>query len=161
MRPTILPPSSSPLLPFPRSRLPTPPRLLVLPSSVLSPRPVPRFFVLSSTATSSVTVTSSECERLLLDEKFALGQIFRHLRTYPEFALLKVDAHMVNGLRELRRTYKLETEGIRCEIEEVFPDRNMFDMGEAWLNPEVQENQSGTSCHFDGFPAVDGLRHSR
>lgn len=93
-------------------------------------------------ATSSVTVTSSECERLLLDEKFALGQIFRHLRTYPEFALLKVDAQVVNGLRELRRLYQLETEGIRCEIEEVFPDRDMFDMGEAWLTQDARSRES-------------------
>ena len=93
-------------------------------------------------ATSSVTVTSSECERLLLDEKFALGQIFRHLRTYPEFALLKVDAQVVNGLRELRRIYQLETQGIRCEIEEVFPDRDMFDMGEAWLTQDARSGES-------------------
>ncbi|EJF62473.1 hypothetical protein BD309DRAFT_945996 [Dichomitus squalens] len=85
-------------------------------------------------ATSSVTVTSPECERLLLDEKFALGQIFRHLRVYPEFSLLDVGAQVANGTRELRRTYQLETEGIKCEIVEVFPDRDMFDLGEAWLD---------------------------
>ncbi|RPD65836.1 hypothetical protein L226DRAFT_499978 [Lentinus tigrinus ALCF2SS1-7] len=101
-------------------------------------------------ATSSVTVTSSECERLLLDERFALGQIFRHLRTYPEFALLKVDAQVVNGLRELRRTYQLETEGICCEIEEVFPDRNMFDLGEAWLKQDAWEDGSGASSFPTG-----------
>lgn len=84
-------------------------------------------------ATSSVTVTSPECERLLITERFALGQIFRHLRTYLEFSLIKVDAGIVEGKRELRRTYSLETEGIRCEILEVFPDRDMFDLGEAWL----------------------------
>ncbi|KAI0710383.1 hypothetical protein C8T65DRAFT_739661 [Cerioporus squamosus] len=111
-------------------------------------------------ATSSVTVTSSECERLLLDERFALGQIFRHLRTYPEFALLMVGAQVVNGLRELRRTYQLETEGIRCEIEEVFPDRDMFDMGDAWLNQHAREDQSGASSHPNGFPAVDDIGHS-
>lgn len=93
-------------------------------------------------ATSSVTVTSPECERLLLDEKFALGQIFRHLRVYPEFSLLDVGAQVVNGKRELRRTYRLETEGITCEILEVFPDRDMFDKGEAWLN--------GSSSTVDG-----------
>ena len=84
-------------------------------------------------ATSSVVVTSPECERLLLDEKFALGQIFRHLRVYPEFSLLDVATSIVAGKRELRRTYRLETEGIACEILEVFPDRDMFDLGEAWL----------------------------
>ncbi|KAI0362757.1 hypothetical protein OH77DRAFT_83203 [Trametes cingulata] len=85
-------------------------------------------------ATSSVTVTSPECERLLLDEKFALGQIFRHLRRYPEFSLLDVGARVVDGKRELRRTYRLETEGIMCEILEVFPDRDMFSLGEVWLD---------------------------
>ncbi|KAI0822635.1 hypothetical protein BC628DRAFT_653649 [Trametes gibbosa] len=84
-------------------------------------------------ATSSVTVTSPECERLLLDERFALGQIFRHLRRYPDFTLLSVGAQTVDGKRELRRTYKLETEGIVCEILEVFPDRDMFSCGQAWL----------------------------
>ncbi|KAH9857794.1 hypothetical protein C2E23DRAFT_292729 [Lenzites betulinus] len=84
-------------------------------------------------ATSSVTVTSPECERLLLDERFALGQIFRHLRRYPDFALLSVGAQTVDGKRELRRTYTLHTEGIMCEILEVFPDRDMFSSGEAWL----------------------------
>ncbi|KAH9946366.1 uncharacterized protein BXZ73DRAFT_95864 [Epithele typhae] len=84
-------------------------------------------------ATSSVTLTSPECERLLLDEKFAIGQIFRHLRAYPNFTLLSVSAQVVSGKRELRRTYKLETDGIACEILEVFPDRDMFDKGVAWL----------------------------
>lgn len=88
-------------------------------------------------ATSSVIVTSPECERLLLDEKFALGQIFRHLRTYPEFTLLDVDAQLASGKRELRRTYQLETPGIKCKILEVFPDRDMFDKGEAWLDQDA------------------------
>ena len=97
-------------------------------------------------ATSSVTVTSPECERLLLDEKFALGQIFRHLRTYPEFTLLDVGAQVVAGKRELRRTYQLETEGIKCKILEVFPDRDMFDQGEAWLGQDVPQ-KSFLSSH--------------
>ena len=93
-------------------------------------------------ATSSVTVTSLECERLLLDEKFALGQIFRQLRVYPEFSLLDAGAQVVDGKRELQRTYLLETEGIMCEILEVFPDRDLFDMGAAWLDQETQEKSS-------------------
>ncbi|TFK80164.1 hypothetical protein K466DRAFT_667806 [Polyporus arcularius HHB13444] len=99
-------------------------------------------------ATSSVTVTSPETERLLLDEKFALGQIFRHLRADPEFLLLNVDSQIVAGKRELRRTYLLETEGIRCEILEVFPDRDMFVLGEAWLDmvdEDSWESSSGSS----------------
>lgn len=93
-------------------------------------------------ATSSVTVTSPECERLLLDEKFALGQIFRQLRVYPEFSLLDVSAQVVDGKRELRRTYLLETAGIMCEILEVFPDRDLFDMGVAWLDQETRQKSS-------------------
>ena len=91
-------------------------------------------------ATSLVTVTSPECERLLIDEKTALGQIFRRLKVYPEFSLLHVDAKVVNGKRELNRTYLLETEGISCEILEVFPDRDMFDLGEAWLDQDTDES---------------------
>lgn len=77
-------------------------------------------------ATSSVTITSPECERLLLDEKYALGQIFRKLRVFPTFTLLDVAAQDVDGKRELSRLYRLETEGIVCDILEVFPDRDMF-----------------------------------
>ncbi|PIL23728.1 hypothetical protein GSI_13478 [Ganoderma sinense ZZ0214-1] len=93
-------------------------------------------------ATSSVTVTSPECERLLLDEKFALGQIFRQLRVYPEFSLLDVGAQVVDGKRELQRTYLLETEGIMCQILEVFPDRDLFDIGAAWLHQGTQRKSS-------------------
>ena len=93
-------------------------------------------------ATSSVTVTSPECERLLLDEKFALGQIFRQLRVYPEFSLLDVGAQVIDGKRELQRTYLLETEGIMCEILEVFPDRDLFDMGAAWLDQGTSQKSS-------------------
>ncbi|KAI1790743.1 hypothetical protein LXA43DRAFT_973464 [Ganoderma leucocontextum] len=93
-------------------------------------------------ATSSVTVISPECERLLLDEKFALGQIFRQLRVYPEFSLLDVGAQVVDGKRELQRTYLLETDGITCEILEVFPDRDMFDMGDTWLDQGTQDKTS-------------------
>lgn len=75
----------------------------------------------------------------MLDEKYAIGQTFRHLRVFPKFTLLNVETHVVNGKRELRRTYRLETEGIMCEILEVFPDRDMFDIGEAWLD-QHQEN---------------------
>ncbi len=82
-------------------------------------------------ATSSVTVTSPECERLLLDEKFALGQIFRQLRVYPEFSLLDACAQVVDGKLELQRTYLLETEGLMCELLEVFTERGQFALGAA------------------------------
>ncbi|TFK47625.1 hypothetical protein OE88DRAFT_1705814 [Heliocybe sulcata] len=84
-------------------------------------------------ATSTVTLTSPLTERLLLDEKFAIGQLFRHMRAAPAFTLLTVKTRVVKGLRELERTYRLEAEGICCEITEVFPDRDMFVYGQEWL----------------------------
>ncbi|KAF9228401.1 hypothetical protein BS17DRAFT_773645 [Gyrodon lividus] len=87
-------------------------------------------------ATSMVTITSPECERLFLDEKFPIGQTFRQLRRNPRFSLLNVETLAVRGKRELRRTYTLETEGFLAEILEVFPDRDMFTRGEAWLLEE-------------------------
>ncbi|KAG1854152.1 hypothetical protein DFJ58DRAFT_727946 [Suillus subalutaceus] len=84
-------------------------------------------------ATSTVTITSPQCERLFLDEKFPIGQTFRRLNRTPKFSLLNVETKAINGKRELRRTYKLETEGFVAEILEVFPDRDMFVRGEAWL----------------------------
>ncbi|KZT20851.1 hypothetical protein NEOLEDRAFT_1182183 [Neolentinus lepideus HHB14362 ss-1] len=85
-------------------------------------------------ATSFVALTSPECERLFLDEKFAIGQLFRQLRVAPKFTLLKVETRAVDGKRELERTYRLETAGISCDITEVFPDRDMFVLGRAWLD---------------------------
>ncbi|KAH7883198.1 hypothetical protein F5I97DRAFT_193166 [Phlebopus sp. FC_14] len=90
-------------------------------------------------ATSTVTITSAECERLVLDEKFPIGQTFRQLRRNPRFSLLNVETTNVGGKRELRRTYKLETEGFVAEILEVFPDRDMFTRGEAWLEDSQTE----------------------
>ncbi|KAF8550934.1 hypothetical protein OG21DRAFT_1513404 [Imleria badia] len=88
-------------------------------------------------ATSIVTITSPESERLFLDEKFPIGQTFRQLRRNPQFRLLNVETLTVRGKRELRRTYTLETEGFQTEILEVFPDRDMFSRGEDWLLEET------------------------
>ncbi|KAI0048734.1 hypothetical protein FA95DRAFT_1005763 [Auriscalpium vulgare] len=84
-------------------------------------------------ATSTVTITAPQCERLFLDEKFAIGQMFRKLQRTPEFALLDCGAGVENGKRTLWRRYVLATEGFECDITEVFPDRDMFLGGEAWL----------------------------
>ncbi|KAF8836368.1 hypothetical protein BDN67DRAFT_336080 [Paxillus ammoniavirescens] len=84
-------------------------------------------------ATSLVTITSPQAERVFLDEKFPIGQTFRQLRRSPRFTLLSVETLIVRGKRELRRTYTLETEGFLTEILEVFPDRDMFTRGEAWV----------------------------
>ncbi|KAG8221303.1 hypothetical protein J3R82DRAFT_1470 [Butyriboletus roseoflavus] len=87
-------------------------------------------------ATSIVTITSPESERLFLDDKFPIGQTFRQLRRNPRFSLLNVETPTVRGKRELRRTYMLETEGLQTEILEIFPDRDMFSRGEDWLLEE-------------------------
>ncbi|KAH7926976.1 hypothetical protein BV22DRAFT_1111384 [Leucogyrophana mollusca] len=84
-------------------------------------------------ATSTVTITSPNVERVFLDEHFPIGQTFRHLHRIPEFSLLGVETQEVGGKRELRRTYRLETEGFVAQILEVFPDRDMFVLGEGWL----------------------------
>lgn len=84
-------------------------------------------------ATSIVTITCPESERLFLDDKFPIGQTFRKLRRNPQFRLLNVETLTARGKRELRRTYTLETEGFQTEILEVFPDRDMFSRGEDWL----------------------------
>ncbi|EIW80703.1 hypothetical protein CONPUDRAFT_82806 [Coniophora puteana RWD-64-598 SS2] len=91
-------------------------------------------------ATSSVTITSPEFERLFLEDKYPIGQTFRRAQRTPQFSLLDVQSRIENGKRELRRTYKLETPGFECEILEVFPDRTMFAMGEAWLDEEQVAN---------------------
>lgn len=57
------------------------------------------------------------------------------MRRAPAFELLHVSSRLtIDGRRELVRTYRLSTEGCECEIEEVFPDRDMFILGELWLD---------------------------
>ena len=92
-------------------------------------------------ATSSVTLTSSLCERLFLDEKFAIGQMFRKMQTPPQFALLECGSKLEDGKRVLWRRYTLSTEGFECDITEVFPDRDMFVLGEQWLSREAVSSQ--------------------
>lgn len=91
-------------------------------------------------ATSLVTITAPDSERLFLDAQFPIGQTFRELRRSPRFHLRCVETPTVRGKRELRRTYTLETEGFQTEILEVFPDREMFVRGEDWLreDPDVE-----------------------
>ncbi|KAJ4480974.1 hypothetical protein J3R30DRAFT_2384486 [Lentinula aciculospora] len=93
--------------------------------------------VVVCTATSTVTLTSPECERLILDEGFAIGQTFRQMGKVPEFELGNVEigkvAGSMEGEEELRRTYTLMSPGIECEILEVFSSRDMFVDGEESL----------------------------
>ena len=82
-------------------------------------------------ATSTVTITMPEVERLFLDEKFAIGQImFRKMQTPPKSALLECGSKFEAGKRVLWRRYMPSTDGFLCDIVEVFPDRDMFVQGE-------------------------------
>lgn len=90
-------------------------------------------------ATSTVTITDPRIEELFLDEKFAIGQMFRKMGTQAEFALLEcgtsVDA--ITGKDKIWRRYILAMEGFECDIIEVFPDREMFTR-EDWIVAESQ-----------------------
>ncbi|KAI9510030.1 hypothetical protein F5148DRAFT_659223 [Russula earlei] len=92
-------------------------------------------------ATSNVTLTAPLCERLFIDEKFAIGQMFRKLQSPPQFALLECGSKSEDGKRVLWRRYTLSTEGFECDITEVFPDRDMFVQGEQWLSREIYNSQ--------------------
>lgn len=109
-------------------------------------------------ATSIVTITSPESERLFLDDKFPIGQTFRQLRRNPQFSLLSVETPMVRGKRELRRTYMLETEGFKTEILEVFPDRDMFSRGEDWLLEESDVEETRVSVAENTKPDWNTIR---
>lgn len=79
-------------------------------------------------ATSDVTITAPLCEQLFLDEKFAIGQMFRRMQTPPQFALLDCGVKVEDGKNTLWRRYTLSVEGFVCDITEVFPDRDMFNL---------------------------------
>ena len=93
-------------------------------------------------ATSTVTITTALVERLFLDEKFAIGQMFRRMQTPPQFALLECGSKFEAGKRVLWRRYTLSTDGFLCDIVEVFPDRDMFVQGEQWLSPGQEASTS-------------------
>jgi len=97
-------------------------------------------------ATSAVTITAPLCERLFLDEKFAIGQMFRKMQTLPQFALLECGSRLEDGRRVLWRRYTLSTEGFECDITEVFPDRDMFVLGEQWLSCELVSSSQESSA---------------
>ena len=110
---------------------------------------------IACTATSTVRITSPECARLFLQEKYAIGQMFRRLEKVPAFELLKVGLGPVtrDGKSEripstnsdhpvsygderiqLWRKYTLVIPDFECEILEVFPAREMFVNPEKWLS---------------------------
>ena len=99
------------------------------------------------TATSTVRITSPECARLFLQEKYAIGQMFRRLEKVPAFELLSVGLGAVTDhekqtssfaagggtASQLWRKYTLVISHFECEILEVFPSREMFLGGDKWL----------------------------
>jgi hypothetical protein len=103
------------------------------------------------------------CERLFLDEKFAIGQMFRRMQTPPQFALLDCGVGFENGRSTLWRRYTLSTKGFVCDITEVFPDRDMFKFGERWLDegqnvPDVAAESSKLRYVADMFSSMlDGI----
>ncbi|KAJ3511460.1 hypothetical protein NMY22_g15641 [Coprinellus aureogranulatus] len=112
---------------------------------------------IACTATSIVRITSPEIAHLFLEEKYAIGQMFRRLEKVPAFELLSVGLGRVvegesdkanksffadsergqkavtDSKDQLWRKYKLVIPDFECEILEVFPSRRMFVDGEAWL----------------------------
>ena len=108
------------------------------------------------TATSRVRITSSQCARLFLEEKYAIGQMFRRLEKVPAFELLAVGSGPVDEIErsskpsrggkddeELWRKYRLVIPDFECEIIEVFPSREMFMAGESWLLNETTKGTTG------------------
>ncbi|ETW79282.1 hypothetical protein HETIRDRAFT_323280 [Heterobasidion irregulare TC 32-1] len=88
-------------------------------------------------ATSTVTITTPHCERLFLDEKFAIGQMFRKVGKVPEFALLNCGLEDAEGdVQKLWRRYILAMDGFECDITEVFPDRDMF-VRDSWIEEGI------------------------
>lgn len=112
-------------------------------------------------ATSDVTITAPLPEELFLDDKFAIGQMFRKMQTPPAFALLDCGVKVVEGGKDtLWRRYTLTTEGFVCDITEVFPDRDMFRLCEQWLDEErVNAPKVGAENSKHRFAANTVLIH--
>ena len=131
------------------------------------------------TATSTVRITSPEIAHLFLQEKYAIGQLFRRLEKVPAFELVAVGFGAVEHKEkfvastsstgaasgsppdQLWRKYTLGIPHFECEILEVFPDRQMFVKGEKWLDnepvPEVLVQKSDVNhAAFQGLKAVAG-----
>jgi hypothetical protein len=108
-------------------------------------------------ATSVVTITAPLCERLFLDEKFAIGQTFRRMQALPHFALLDCGVRLENGKNTLWRQYTLSTEGFVCDITEVFPDRDMFNLGEGWLDEGKNITRENSKRGYATNTMLDGI----
>jgi hypothetical protein len=114
-------------------------------------------------------LTSPYVAHLFLEEKYAIGQMFRKLEKLPTFELVAVglgvpgDIAREEGMppresstdrvkqQQLWRRYKLIVPDFECDILEVFPSRDMFIRGENWLD----DKQNGKELH--DAPLYDGL----
>ena len=122
------------------------------------------------TATSTVRITSPECANLFLQEKYAIGQMFRRLEKIPAFELLAVGLGPVDDndkapgafptgkdkkkSNQLWRKYTLTIPNFECEILEVFPSREMFLQGDTWLTGEYAKAESSPEA-LNTFKSVD------
>ena len=96
-------------------------------------------------------ITSPEVAQLFLQEKYAIGQMFRQMRKVPAFDLVDVGLGDVTETEskskddktkqvQLWRKYTLAIPNFECEILEVFPDRQMFVDGRRWLDETATSN---------------------
>lgn len=95
-------------------------------------------------ATSTVHIKSPECARLVLQENYGIGQVFRRFAKAATFEIVAVGVGLVVPKAEedlavndvgdqLWRKYRLAISDFECEILEVFPSREMFACCEQWL----------------------------
>ncbi|KAF8159819.1 hypothetical protein B0H34DRAFT_768321 [Crassisporium funariophilum] len=129
------------------------------------------------TATSTVRITSPQCAHLFLQEKYAIGQMFRRLEKVPAFELKAVGLGAVeddkkaasnslsaggNKSQQLWRKYTLIIPNFECEILEVFPSREMFLGGERWLtgtySGSQNESEALTTLKQAGSTLNQGLK---
>ena len=120
-------------------------------------------------ATSTVRITSPECANLFLQEKYAIGQMFRRLEKIPVFDLLEVglgpldDHDKAPGAfstedtksNQLWRKYTLTIPNFECEIVEEFPSREMFIQGDNWLTCEYAKAQPSSEALLTTLKSVD------
>lgn len=116
-----------------------------------------------------MTLTSPECERIILDEGYAIGQAFRSMGRVPEFRLVKVmsgpedeegegeqgegrqgEREKRDGEQMLKRVYTLGSPGIDCLILEEFPSRDMFVDGDKWISREIARCARNAASDTEG-----------
>ncbi|KAH8800561.1 hypothetical protein DL96DRAFT_1508485, partial [Flagelloscypha sp. PMI_526] len=87
--------------------------------------------------TSTVTMSNPHVANLFLVEKYPIGQTFSKLGQTANFELIEESRSTTESKptdnSALWRKYRLFVEDFECEILEVFPSRQMFSFGEAWL----------------------------